>query len=1215
MRLLACSIFALTLSAARLPQERFANLPLAIEPGANASEFVAHAAGHTLRITANQASLGERRMSLAGANPAAQAIPEQRLPGESHYLLGNDPRSWRRHVPHYARLRYHNVYPGIDVVYYGSGRTLEFDFVVAPGADPGRIRLTFEGGLRRALDEPVIYQETAGRRRIVPGRLVSHGRSTGFAIAGWDHARALVIDPVIRFSKLVGGGGIEFNPVIAVDSAGAAYVGGFTTSGNFATSTALSSTLRSNTDGFIAKLNPAGTELVYATYLGGSNSETPEAIAVDATGSAWIAGSTNSPDFPTLNAHQSALANSRPDAFNVTDLFVTRLSADGSALVFSTFLGGSSQEYATAIAVDASGNACVAGFTMSSDFPTVHAFQSRYAGDGDSIVAKLSPRGELLYSTYFGGAGQDTVSAIALDASGSAYLTGITSSPDFPTRNALQPASGGSQDAFAAKLSTDGSTLIYSTYLGGAFSDAGSAIAVDGSGNAYIAGSNSIVTVERPFSALFQSTDGAGHWTASAEGLHGFPQALAVDPLHTSTVYALADGVLFKTVDGGAKWSSLRNAFAENAFTLNTYLLSLAIDPVTPSTIYAGSYYGVLKSTDSGVTWQSFEFGGFAAYLLVVDPKNPSVLYAGSAGGAELDGVFQSTDGGLSWKPTTLTGMGTGIRSLSVDPSGIVYVNSHEQLFKSTDRGAHWERLEGAPANPWFIRPDPASSATIYAVSFPTRVETSGSNRIHKSTDGGATWHDTKAPAKSVSGLVIDPKRTATLYAATEAGILKTTDGGDTWSVLASPTPTPGVLAIDPAAGSTLYVSANLRAEACVAKLNAAGSALEFVSYAGASIHPSQYAYAVDRAGFSYMAEPSGLLTRFDPSGTPVSSVDTGLPITRLAVGPNGGVYAEGMVFGLRRQFADDPLQQYRASGIFRSEDQGRNWSGGESTGDTDVFRLAVGSKGSSLLFAISGGTLLRSIDGGRTWQSSGLMRAVGSVAIDPVDNATVYAGGGDSVCKSEAFGANWRCVAVAPAVTSLAIDPRNRSIVYAATFNGIFQSRNGGESWARFTPFDRNSILTIDSQSVVYAATVVTGELWRSSDSVNWVRVNSVLGVRAMATDAVTGTLYIAAFDGLLRSRDGGLSLSSIYSNAATSFTAAGVVAVAVDPQAPSTLYIGPASGGLLRSTDAGATWQPTGLGVPAITEIAVDPTNSSRIFAATRLNYGDVFVMKIEE
>src|SRR5262249_7862893 len=242
----------------------------------------------------------------------------------------------------------------------------------------------------------------------------------------------------------------------------------------------------------------------------------------------------------------------------------------------------------------------------------------------------------------------------------------------------------------------------------------------------------------------------------------------------------------------------------------------------------------------------------------------------------------------------------------------------------------------------------------------------------------------------------------------------------------------------------------------------------------------------------------------------------------------------------------------------------------------------------------------------------------VSAVAIDPVGTGNIYAARGDSVCKSVDDGGDWRCVVVGSVgrINALAIDLRAPSTLYAAATTGGFKSTSGGESWTRSLLLERPGALAIDSQSVVYAGTFDQG-LWRTADGgANWARVNDVAVIRSLAVDPVMpGVVYVAAAAGLLRSRDGGVTLSSLYMNDTTSWSAQGVVAVAVDSGVPSTLYIGPASGGVLRSTDGGATWQPTAVWSPAVSDIVVDPMNSSRIYAATRANYTDLFVMKVVE
>ncbi|HEX8069449.1 MAG TPA: SBBP repeat-containing protein [Pyrinomonadaceae bacterium] len=456
------------------------------------------------------------RLRLVGASRGAPAAGADEQPGRLNYFNGRNPADWRTGVPTYARVSYRNVYPRIDLAYYGNQRQLEYDFVVAPGGDPARIALAFDGarGLRVApggdlvvrfaggelrQHKPYAYQEADGVRRAVPVRyaLTRAGR-VRFRLGAYDHSRPLVIDPVLAYATYLGGNDAEYGQAVAIDAAGNAYVAGYTMSTDLPTTAgAYAPTFRGGRDAFVAKLNPAGTSLVYATYLGGHFGELCQSLAVDAAGQVYVTGETNSDDYPvTPGAFQSTLGGS-------LDVFVTKLNAAGSGLVYSTLVGGGDNEGGAAIAVDASGHAYVTGETRTpasgqaaNNFPlTPGAFQSTHNGSGDGFVFKLRPDGTgLVYSTLFGGADYDTPYGLAVDAGGNAYVTGETFSQNFPvTPGAYQTVAKRSgfiapDEAFVTKLNPTGSVLVYSTYLGGVNSEQALALAVDASGNAYVTG-------------------------------------------------------------------------------------------------------------------------------------------------------------------------------------------------------------------------------------------------------------------------------------------------------------------------------------------------------------------------------------------------------------------------------------------------------------------------------------------------------------------------------------------------------------------------------------------------------------------------------------------------------------------------------------------------------------------------------------------------------
>jgi Domain of Unknown Function (DUF1080)/Beta-propeller repeat len=481
------------------------------------------------------------RMRLERSDPRTRIVGMGELPGRNNYFIGSDPAKWRTNVPSYSKVKYQGVYPGIDLIFYGNRRRLEYDLVVAPGSDPRQIELSFTGadGMRvdascgdlvlrvgddevrfhkPAVSQPVLQRSRfsadlptdsgsgtgqlsgATRRKLrarnqesVDGEFVleSHNR-VAFGLPAYDHKRELVIDPVLSYSSYLGGSGYESGHAIAVDGAGDAYVTGDTASADFPIAEPLQPQFGAGgSDVFVAKLNAAGSALVYSTYLGGSASSWGTGIAVDSAGNAYLVGNTTSTDFPTVKPIQAA---NRAGPSARYSAFVAKLNAAGTALEYSTYLGGSVENWGYGIAVDASGSAYVTGSTLSVDFPTASPFQAinKATPKTDTVtafVAKLDPGGSAFtYSTYLGGSDGDSGQSIAVDSSGDAFITGYTSSDDFPTANALQPSSHGDFDAFVTKLNPLGSALVYSTYLGGSGVDYGYGIAVDSSGNAYVTG-------------------------------------------------------------------------------------------------------------------------------------------------------------------------------------------------------------------------------------------------------------------------------------------------------------------------------------------------------------------------------------------------------------------------------------------------------------------------------------------------------------------------------------------------------------------------------------------------------------------------------------------------------------------------------------------------------------------------------------------------------
>lgn len=478
------------------------------------------------------------RMQLLGANPSVEPHGAEPLSGTVNYFRGSDPSRWQSGVATFAKVEFTGVYPGVNLVYYGDQGQLEYDFVVAPKADPKAILLHFPGARKLQLlaagdltvqatnglivfHKPTIYQKENGRRQPVAGRFKLLANNTvSFSLGKYDHSRTLVIDPTLVYSTYLGGSTTDEAFGIAVDASGNTYIAGTTSSADFPTTSGSYQTTQKSAghkQAFVTKLNPAGTALIYSTYIGGSDDDDfAEAIAVSAAGNAYITGSASSSDFPTT-----------PGTFQASRLtlggstaFVTELNSSGTGLVYSTYLGGSfGGEEGSGIALDNSGDAYVAGETTANDFPvTAGAFAITRPGFRSATVTKLNPAGTgLVYSTYLGGSGYDWALAIALDAAGNAYVGGTASSTDFPvTPGAFQPTKLAPTNGtgFVTKLNPAGSALVYSTYLGGSDREQVRAIAVDAGATAYAAG----FTVSSDFpvtSGAFQgaSSPGAGFVT------------------------------------------------------------------------------------------------------------------------------------------------------------------------------------------------------------------------------------------------------------------------------------------------------------------------------------------------------------------------------------------------------------------------------------------------------------------------------------------------------------------------------------------------------------------------------------------------------------------------------------------------------------------------------------------------------------------------------
>ncbi|MDZ4802075.1 MAG: SBBP repeat-containing protein [Bryobacteraceae bacterium] len=442
---------------------------------------------------------------------------EAKTGGVSNYLIGNNPANWKTGIPQFGRVRYHELYPGVDLVYYGKDGALEYDLVVAPGADTSAIRLLVGGADKIELragelvlhtpqgevvqGRPVVYQQIAGVRKAVDSQYrIGQNGQISFQLGAYDRSKELVIDPTIAYSVLFGGSASEQADAIAVDSTGAAYIAGQTLSTNLVTVGPFQAALAggSGVDAFVMKLNPAGTAVVYSTYLGGNGFDAAHGIAVDSAGAAYIVGETNSSAFPTFAPLDTSLSGS-------SDGFLTKLLASGASVGYSTYLGGSGIEIGNAVAVDAGGSAFAVGSTTSVFLNNLPAGAGTRQGTQDAFITKITATPAVAFTRYIGGTGIETAYAVAVRSS-AVYVAGETTSTNL-TGTALQTTNGGGTDAFIAKLVDSGASQTWFTYFGGTGTDSARGIALDQLGNVYVAGK---AGAGLPVANARQSTFGGG---------------------------------------------------------------------------------------------------------------------------------------------------------------------------------------------------------------------------------------------------------------------------------------------------------------------------------------------------------------------------------------------------------------------------------------------------------------------------------------------------------------------------------------------------------------------------------------------------------------------------------------------------------------------------------------------------------------------------------
>lgn len=867
----------------------------------------------------------------------------ERLPGVSNYLIGRDSKKWVTDVPQYSRLHRKGVYQGIDMVFYGNQRQFEYDFVVAPGADAGQIALAFDGvdSIRTNANgdlvlataqgdliqkRPKVYQERNGvRSEVAASYKVGKGNQVQFALARYDRSQALVIDPVIVFNAEMGSSGNDRVYGIAVDTSFNTYVVGFAPSADYPMVNAYQTAYSGTAKIVVSKLNAAGTALVYSTYIGGEQDDSGIGIAVDASGNALIAGITDSLQFPTvsaaqgvygggladgvlvkLNAAGSALLYStylggtgadQPQAVGVdasgnayitgfttgsfptsagafqatfmggsTDCTLSKYSSAG-ARVYATYIGGSNNDACEAVAADSSGNAYVTGYTLSNDFPRTNgSAQGTLQGSQDAFVTKLNPTGTAaVYSTLFGGNGAEYGRGIAIDSSGNAYITGSTNSSDLPiSAGTVQPALGGFQNGFIAKLNAAGSGFLLVTYLGGRKADSGIGIAVDSSNNIYVAGAtlsdnfptaNAVIAAKPGIGgAIMKSTDSGASFGVSDIGINAQLATAVMVNSSSGLVLTTANGTLYESDNLGGRWISV---------PLGVPLVGLSAGRGTTSAVvyaFNTTPSSVWYSTDGGaVNWfPTNSAASFSISALAVSPTDAGVVMASSGQG----GAYLSTNNGANW--TQAAGGIAAIPMVAVafvgDSTNAVACSSSAQgVYRTASAGANWALSNAgiaAGSRCTRITNDPNNSGILYITA---------SDGLYKSTNGGITWTLLSSLAVANPPVAVATGNSNILYAAgPNGGLYTSSDGGTTWTVSgALTTPAINALAVVPASPGTVFAATDITPESVgfVTELNAAGNSYVYSTFLGGpagSRFQGAQALAVDTSGNAYVASQTG---------------------------------------------------------------------------------------------------------------------------------------------------------------------------------------------------------------------------------------------------------------------------------------------------------------------------------------------------------------------
>ena len=1221
----------------------FGQLPLSFEINKGqldeAVKFMSHGAGYDLFLTANETVLRVHklrgldenvregtvlRLKLLGANSAPQMAGQDELPGKVNYFSGNDPAKWRRNVPTYRKAYFKDVYPGIDVVYYGQQRELEYDFVVAAGANPKLIRFRVEGadqirldktgklllGLKHgdvSLHKPVIYQlDENGSRSEVKGTYVISGNEIRFKLERFDSSKPLVIDPVLSYSTLIGSSSNDNAFGIAVDSQGNAYITGTTDGTTFPTTSGAFKSTSTRSGAFVTKLNATGSSLIYSTYLNGIDGITNGlGIAVDSAGNAHVTGTTSASDFPIVNGLKTT-----------SNFFKT---TDAAASWNNQNSGLAGNVSALAVAPSAPNTIYAAtstGFYRSTDGGTTWAriqttgvtnfnFSALAVDPSNSSVVYLGQFG--LFKSTDGGSNWTPVNGT------SSSVNSIVFDPSTSSTMYLGTGSG------VLKSTNSGSTWISQNNFGIPGTPNVRALAIDST--------TPLTLYAGTFSdGLFKSTNGGGVWTAMNNGMGGGDptnvSTIVIDPANPATIYTghgstSGAGGINQSTNGGTSWTLLTNGVPN---------VGVNAMVATPSAVYAAlNFRGIIKTTNGGSSWTNTDTGLWspAVLSLVKDPTNPSVLYAGT----NLSG---SSDAFV----TKLNSSGSGL------------------LFSTLLGGSKDESGNGIAVD---------ASGNIVVVGQTTSLNFPFANAIRSTVT---------FDANCTTGFVTKLNPAIPSYTfSTYLG------GGECDVANGVATDSSGNIYVTGTTGSSDFPIANAfqpighGSDAFVSKLTPGGSLIYSTYLGGASGVNRGFGIAADSSGNAYVTGSTTstsfptvnpiqactnsdvFVTKFSSDGSALAystclgggGEDTGRSI---AVDSANNAYVTGATDSINFPLVAGALRT--RSGLYKSVDGAANWSndnyglgGAVWTSVSFPFpgasALAIHPTDTSTVYAATAAGVFKSTNGGRTWSAmnNGLPTGgVGLLVMDPLTPSTLYATAGSSfsgnggVYKTTDGGATWNFRStglIGGGINSLVIDPVTPNILYVA-FEGcctgmslIYKTTNGGDSWAQAggSPPSGPMALTIDplNPAILYVGDgTFQGTAFKSTNSGGtWQALGSISFARSFAVSPHTaGVVYAGTDQGIFKSTDGGNNWSPVISK---------IGKIVFDPVSSSTLYLvtnqfSSAPEGLLKSTDNGQTWIPVnkGLNTPHAVVLAIDPLRPSTLYLASATAGGiEGFVTKI--